>query len=161
MTPKNLDSVDLEILNLLQHDASLTNKEIAMKLYKSIATIHERIKRLKEQGYIKKIVAILDRKKINKNLIAFSHVLLKDHTATTLNRFETEVSKFSEVMECLQMTGAHDFILRIATTDMDAYHQFLRNKLATLENITTVQSYFVLSEPKSETAYPLVASTLT
>ncbi|WP_379087761.1 Lrp/AsnC family transcriptional regulator [Pedobacter sp. UC225_65] len=145
----------------MQHDASLTNKEIAMKLYKSIATIHERIRRLKEQGYIKKIVAILDRKKINKNLIAFSHVLLKDHTATTLNRFETEVSKFSEVMECLQMTGAHDFILRIATTDMDAYHQFLRNKLATLENITTVQSYFVLSEPKSETAYPLVASALT
>lgn len=155
MIQKNLDSVDLEILNLLQHDASLTNKEIAEKLYKSIATIHERIRRLKTQGYIKKIVAILDRKKINKNLVAFSHVLLKDHTAKALIEFETEVSKFSEVMECLQMTGAHDFILRIATSDMDAYHQFLRNKLATLANITTVQSYFVLSEPKNETAYPL------
>lgn len=155
MIHKDLDTIDLEILRILQEDASLTNKEIATKLNKSIATIHERIRQLKKHGYIKKIVAILDRRKINKNLIAFSHVLLKDHTAAALIEFETEVSKFSEVMECLQMTGAHDFILRIATSDMDAYHQFLRTKLATLPNITTVQSYFVLSEPKTETAYPL------
>jgi len=150
-----LDNVDIEILKLLQRDASFTNKELAFKLNKSIATIHERIRKLKEQGYIKRIVAILDRKKVNSNLIAFSQVLLKEHTAPTLIEFENEVSKFSEVMECLQMTGAYDFILRIATKDMDAYHLFLRNKLSTLPNITTVQSFFVLSEPKSETAYPL------
>ncbi|KLT63760.1 Lrp/AsnC family transcriptional regulator [Pedobacter sp. BMA] len=155
MTQGDLDQVDIEILKLLQHDASLTNKEIALELHKSIATIHERVRRLKDQGYIKRIVAILDRKKIDRSLIAFSHVLLREHTASTLIEFETEVSKFPEVMECLQMTGANDFILRIATRDMDAYHEFLRNKLATLPNITTVQSYFVLSEPKSETAYPL------
>ncbi|WP_432713240.1 Lrp/AsnC ligand binding domain-containing protein, partial [Pedobacter sp.] len=59
------------------------------------------------------------------------------------------------VMECFQMTGAFDFILRIATSDMDTYHLFLRNKLSTLPNISTVQSFFVLSETKSETAYPL------
>jgi len=58
-------------------------------------------------------------------------------------------------MECYQMTGTFDFILRIATSDMDAYHLFYRNKLATLPNITTVQSFFVLSETKSDTAYPL------
>lgn len=157
MTPSNrdLDSVDVQILKLLQEDASLTNKQISNKLHKSIATVHERIRRLKEQGFIDRIVAILDRKKVNCSLIAFSHVLLKEHTKETLDNFETEVCKFSEVMECLQMTGAHDFILRIATQDMDAYHEFLRHKLATLPNITTVQSYFVLSTPKSQTAYPI------
>jgi DNA-binding Lrp family transcriptional regulator len=151
----DLDATDLEILKLLQQNASLTNKEISYKLHKSIATIHERIRRLKEQGYIKRIVAILDSKKINRNLIAFSHVLLNDHTANTLNNFEAEVAKFPEVMECFQMTGTFDFILRIATSDMEAYHHFYRNKLATLPNITTVQSFFVLSETKSDTAYPL------
>lgn len=151
----DLDPTDTEILKLLQIDATLTNKELAFKLHKSIATIHERIKKLKEQGYIKRIVAILDKKKINKSLIAFSQVLLKEHTAETLVKFEKEVAKFSEVMECYQMTGAFDFILRIATSDMDAYHLFLRNKLATLPDISTVQSFFVLSETKSDTAYPL------
>lgn len=152
---EELDQTDLEILRLLQQDASLTNKEISFKLKKSIATIHERTRRLKEKGYIKRIVAILDRKKINRSLIAFSQVLLNDHAAETLSSFEREVAKFPEVMECFQMTGAFDFILRIATVDMEAYHLFYRNKLATLPNISTVQSFFVLSETKSDTAYPL------
>lgn len=155
MQTAEIDSIDLQILRLLQKDASLTNKEIAFELDKSVATVHERIRKLKEQGYIKKIVALLDRKKINKGLIAFSQVLLNDHTAKTLATFEKEVAKFPEVMECFQMTGTFDFILRIATSDMDAYHDFYRNKLATLANITTVQSFFVLSETKSITAYPI------
>jgi DNA-binding Lrp family transcriptional regulator len=82
-------------------------------------------------------------------------VLLNDHTADTLNAFEQQVVTFSEVMECFQMTGTFDFILRIATRDMEEYQQFYRNKLARLPNITTVQSFFVLSETKSDSAYPL------
>jgi Lrp/AsnC family leucine-responsive transcriptional regulator len=151
----NLDETDLQILAILQKDASLTHREISGQLHKSVAAVHERTKRLKQQGVIKKVVAILDRKKINKSLIAFSHVLLHDHTATTLAGFEQEVVKFPEVMECFQMTGTFDFLLRIATSDMDAYHDFYRNKLATLPNISTVQSFFALSETKSDTAYPL------
>jgi Lrp/AsnC family transcriptional regulator, leucine-responsive regulatory protein len=155
MNTPQLDATDWQILRILQKDASLTNKEIAFELNKSVATVHERIKRLKEEGYVKKIVALLDRKKVNKGLIAFSHVQLHDHTAQTLSTFEKEVARFPEVMECFQMTGTFDFILRIATTDMDAYHDFYRNKLANLPNITTVQSFFVLSEAKSDTAYPI------
>jgi len=151
----HLDETDMQILALLQKDASLTNKEISFQLHKSVAAIHERTRRLKQNGIIKRVVAILDRKKINRSLIAFSHVLLNDHTANTLNQFEEQVAKFPEVMECFQMTGTFDFILRIATSDMDAYHHFYRNKLATLPNISTVQSFFVLSETKSDTAYPL------
>lgn len=155
MSKADLDELDLNILRILQKDASLTNKEIAFQLNKSLATVHERIRRLKEEGYIKRVVAILDRKKVNKSLIAFSQVLLHNHTAETLAKFEKEVSKFPEVMECFQMTGTFDFILRVATSDMDAYHDFYRNKLAKLPNITTVQSFFVLSETKSITAYPI------
>jgi len=149
-----LDNTDKELLKALQIDASLTIKQLSDRIFKSIATIHERIRRLKQLGYIKRTVAILDRKKIDRSLIAFSHVLLNDHAAETLRGFEEEVVKFPEVMECFQMTGNFDFILRIATRDMEAYHEFYR-RLATIRNITTVQSYFVLSETKSDTAYPI------
>jgi DNA-binding Lrp family transcriptional regulator len=151
----DLDPTDTGILKLLQQDASLTNKEISYKLNKSIATIHERIRRLKEQGYIKRMVAILDRKKINKSLIAFSQVVLNDHMESTLTQFTESVAQFPEVMECFQMTGSSDFLLRIATRDMEAYSVFYNTKLAKLPNVTTVQSSFVLSEAKSDTAYPL------
>ena len=155
MNHKELDATDLALLRLLQQNGELTHRELALQVHKAVATIHERVRRLKENGFIKRTVAILDRKKIDRNLIAFSQVLLNDHTHETLGNFEREVSKFPEVMECFQMTGSFDFILRIATSDMDAYHDFYRNKLSLLPNITTVQSFFVLSETKSDTAYPL------
>ena len=58
-------------------------------------------------------------------------------------------------MECFQITGISDFVLRMATSNMDAYYNVYRNKQVTLPDITTVQSFFVLSETKSDTAYPL------
>mgnify|MGYP001272980134 CR=1 FL=1 len=154
-TSPPLDSTDKALLRLLQRDASLTNKELAYKLNKSPATIHERVRRLKDQGYITRIVAIVDRRKIDKTLIAISHVLLKEHTAKTLGEFERSIAQFEEVMECYQMTGSFDFILKIATSNMEEYHLFLRHKLAVLPNIVTVQSFFILSETKNDTAYPV------
>ncbi|KQN36142.1 MAG: Lrp/AsnC family transcriptional regulator [Chryseobacterium sp.] len=151
----DLDITDKEILRILQVNAAITHRQLSDQLYKSVATIHERIRRLKKLGYIKRTVVILDRRMINRNLIAYSQVLLNDHAAETLKGFEDEVIKFPEVMECLQMTGSFDFVLKIATRDMDSYHDFYRQKLATLPNITTVQSFFVLSEAKSDTAYPI------
>jgi len=150
-----LDVTDKQILRILQIDAGITHKQLSDQLFKSVATINERIRRLKKLGYIKRTVVILDRRKIECSLIAYSQVLLNDHAAETLRGFEDEVIKFPEVMECLQMTGSFDFVLKIATRDMDAYHDFYRQKLATLPNITTVQSFFVLSEAKSDTAYPI------
>jgi len=150
-----LDETDQQILKILQRDASLTSKEVAVQVNKSTAAVHERIRKLKKEGFIKKIVAILDRKKINKNLVAFCHVLLHNHSTGTLQEFEQSVIQLPEVLECLQMTGAFDFILRVAVQDMDDYQNFYRNKLAALANVTTVQSFFILSEAKSDFGYQL------
>ncbi|MNL07475.1 Leucine-responsive regulatory protein [compost metagenome] len=150
-----LDDVDIKILQILQKDAAQSNEAIATRVNKSIATTHARIRRLKENGYIKRVVAILDNRKIERSHIAFSQVLLKSHTKECLKEFKEEVAKFEEVMECFQMTGAFDFILRIATRDMDDYNLFYNEKLATLSSISTIQTSFVMSEIKSDTAYPL------
>ncbi|MDR6784678.1 Lrp/AsnC family transcriptional regulator [Pedobacter africanus] len=150
-----LDEVDIKILQILQKDAAQSNEAVAGKVNKSIATTHARIRRLKENGYIKRVVAVLDNRKIERSHIAFSQVLLKSHTKECLKEFKEEVAKFEEVMECFQMTGAFDFILRIATRDMDDYNLFYNEKLATLSSISTIQTSFVMSEIKSDTAYPL------
>jgi Lrp/AsnC family leucine-responsive transcriptional regulator len=152
---QELDKIDIQILKLLQKDANLNNKEIAFKLHKSVTTIHDRIRKLTDQGFIQRTVAILNRKKINRNIIAFPQVLMTSHTAAILIEFEREVVKFEEVMECFQMSGDCDFILRIASRDMESYSTFLRDKLAELPNVMTVKSSFVLREIKSDTAYPL------
>ena len=69
--------------------------------------------------------------------------------------FEKRVSNFSEVMECYHMTGEYDFLLKVAVSNMDAYYEFVINRLSRLPNVGTVQSFFVLHESKKNTAYPL------
>lgn len=152
----NLDLIDIKLLRLLQENAELSNKDLAFKTNKSITTVHDRVRRLKESGYINRMVAILDRQKIGIGLISFSQVFLVDHSAESLKKFEESVAAFAEVMECFQMSGSYDFLLRVATRDMEGYHMFLRNKLSALPNVDKVQTFFVLSESKSETGFPLM-----
>ena len=150
-----LDSIDLRILQLLQHDCRVTTKEIADKLGKSVTPVYERIRRLEEEGYIARYVALLNKDLIGKHLTAFTTVQLKEHSAGALRGFEKEAIKFPEVMECYHLTGQFDFLLKIAIKDMVEYNAFLMNKLATLPNVGGLETFFALSEGKKETAYAL------
>ncbi|MCC8424382.1 Lrp/AsnC family transcriptional regulator [Mucilaginibacter sp. UR6-11] len=155
MNLHELDPTDIGILRLLQEDARLSHKEIGERLHKTITPIHARVKRLQEEGYIKRYAAILDPKMIGRGLIAYTQVQLKQHSQQSLLAFQDEVVKLPEVMECYHMTGAFDFLLRIAISDMDEYNQLVMNKLSKLPDVGMMQSFFVMSEAKHETAYPL------
>jgi Lrp/AsnC family leucine-responsive transcriptional regulator len=151
-----LDATDIRILQILQDNARLTNKEIGEKLFKSASTINDRIRRMTDKGYIKKYVAVLDHKKIDRGLTAFTHVQLRDHSKENLLYFEQEVIKAPEVLECYHMSGQYDFILRVAVKDLDAYHLFLMNKLFGTAQIGSIQSTFVMREAKAEMASPIL-----
>lgn len=150
-----LDKTDVQILELLQSDALLTNKELADKLGKTVTPVYERIRRLENEGYIARYCAIVDKNKVGKNLVAFTNVQLRQHAQSILLSFEKAIVKFEEVMECYHMTGMYDYLLKVVVTDMNEYQSFIVNKLAKLADIGTVQSSFVMTEVKHETAYKI------
>lgn len=155
MLNNQLDKEDMHILNLLQQDGHMTHKEIACRLHKSVTPIHVRVKRLEEEGYIKRYVAIVDAVKIGCGLISYTHVLLKEHSQQALSAFQDAAVNLPEVLECYHMTGNFDFLLRIAIRDMNAYNELLMSKLSKLPDVGNIQSFFVLSAAKQETAYPV------
>ena len=150
-----LDKTDIRLLELLQADARLTTKELADKLGKSVTPVYERKRRLENEGFITRYTAIVDKNKIGKSLVAFTNVQLRQHAQQILLNFEKTIVKFEEVMECYHMTGVYDYLLKVAVTDMAAYQDFIVNKLAKLTDIGTVQSSFVMTEVKHETAYKI------
>jgi Lrp/AsnC family transcriptional regulator, leucine-responsive regulatory protein len=152
---EHLDKLDVDILRLLQANAHYTNKEIAARLRLTITPVFERIKRLESQGYIKQYVALLDKEKIGKALTAFCNVSLRHHTKENVEQFEREIQQFSEVQECYHVAGASDFLLKISVKNMAEYHDFIRNKLSTIENIGNLNSAFVLNEIKYTLAYDI------
>lgn len=151
-----LDQTDIRILQILQDNARLTNKEIGEMLYKSASTINDRIRRMQAQGYIQKYVAVLDPKMIGRGFTAFTHVHLKDHSKQIIYHFEEEIVKLPEVLECYHMSGQYDFILKVAVNDMAAYHKFLMDNLFEKFNIGSMESTFVMREAKAEMPAPLL-----
>lgn len=152
----NLDPVDLKILQLLQKDGLMTNKEIAGELNLTTTPVHERIKRLRRDGIIEKYTIEVNRKKLHKNLIVFCNVSLKEHASEYLSKFESDVQTLPEVVECYCISGGSDFLLKIIVSDIDDYKNFILNKLAALSNIGKSQSHFVVTEVKQATILPKI-----
>lgn len=150
-----LDKTDIQILGFLQNDSKLTNKEIAAQLNLTTTPVYERIKKMEREGIIDKYVALINPLKVGLQLTAFCNVSLKEHSKNFIEKFEHEISQFSEVNECYHIAGMYDYLLRVVIADMSAYQNFIINKLATLENIGQVQSSFVMTKIKSSTAIDL------
>jgi Lrp/AsnC family leucine-responsive transcriptional regulator len=149
-----LDEIDLKILKALQKNARTTTKELSFNLKLSQTPIYERIKRLEREGFIGNYVAILNKEKMGKPMLAYCNVQLKEHAKPFLQKFEKEVIQFTEVVECYYIAGNFDYLLRVLVKDIAEYQNFMVNKLAALENIQNVQSMFVMTEVKWSTEVP-------
>lgn len=154
MTDK-LDKLDTRILNILQKDAALSTKDIAQQIGLSVSPTHERIKRLRTEGYIEKYVALVNREKLGKQLMVLCTVTLKEQSMETLKNFEESVIQFEEVLEVLCIAGGQDYLLKVVVEDVNDYHTFVVTQLSSLSNISTLSSSFVLKEIKRETAFHL------
>lgn len=150
-----LDSVDKQIVETLQKDGRITIKALAEQLNLTTTPVFERVKRLEKEGVISKYVALVNPKKVSRNLIVFISISLKNHTRSYLDKFVAEMSSYSEIMECYHIAGNFDYLLKAQLKDMEAFQQFILNKLSVNSNIAHVQSSFVLSKDKYSTALPV------
>ncbi len=140
----SLDAKDISILALLQQNARMTVKEIAGKIHLSTTPVHERIKRMEASGVIKQYATLVDPAKVKKGLIAICYVRLKEHNKTAGTKFIKAINAMTEVIECYNISGEFDFMLKVVTEDMNTYHDFHVNKLSSVENMGHVQSVFVI-----------------
>ena len=146
-----LDTTDKKLLYLLQEDSTRTTKELSAKLNLSVTAVYERVKKLEREGIISKYVAIVDRNKVNKGFVVFCHLKLIQHTKEYLTRFEQQVTKLDEVLECYHVSGDYDYILKIFVANMEEYREFMVTKLTTLQHIGSTHSTFMIGEVKNST----------
>ncbi len=144
----SLDNTDKKLINLLQIDGKIPAKDISLELNLSATAIYERIKKLEKKGIIKNYIAVIDKEKVNRNYVVLCQIKLIRHNNKYINRFEREVLKFNEVLECYNISGDYDYQLKIVVENMQAYREFLNNKLTSLDYIGSTFSTFVISEVK-------------
>lgn len=150
-----LDEIDKQLLQQLQKNSKVTNKELSNKLNLSVTGIYERIKRLERNNVISDYVALVNPENVEKSFMVFCQIKLVQHTKAYVMKFEAEVTKLEEVVECYHVSGEYDYILKILVKDMEAYREFMISKLTSLDHIGSTQSTFIIGPVKSTTALPL------
>jgi len=146
---ENLDEIDLLLLKTLGNNSSHTIKELAAQLNLSPSPVFKRVKRLETEGYIKKYIAILNPEKFNQGFIVFCNIKLKQHDRKIGHHFVEDILKIDEVVECYNISGDFDFILKVFARDMKQYQDFVFNKLGSVESIGSTHSTFVMAEVKN------------
>ena len=150
-----LDVGDIRILRIMQRDASLSIAEIARQAGMSQTPAWRRIKRLKDSGIIRDIVALVDREAVGLHFVAYTFVKLGVPSRQNMETFDRMVNLWPEVLVCERVTGAVDYLIKVVTADIQAYDHFLRHKLLDNELVTDVQSRIVVATVKDTPAVPL------
>ncbi|WP_445492544.1 Lrp/AsnC family transcriptional regulator [Niallia sp. 03133] len=150
---KTLDNIDIQILDLLQKQAQLSNIELAKHVNLSPPAIHSRVKRLEKEGFIKKKVAILNQQNLGFDLSCFIFISVNIHQEEKFEILEKSLESMPEILECHCITGEFDYLLKIVNKNRSDLEIFTR-KLYKL-GITRIQTSLALREIKNSTVLPI------
>ena len=151
-----LDRYDRLILESLQQNGRISNQELADSISLSPSPCLRRVRALEESGLIDRYVTLLNARKLGLTLVSFVQISMDKHTPDRFEVFEKTVAEYPEVLECHLITGqSADYLLKVIVKDMDAYQQFLLQKLLTIDGVGGVHSSFVLKSPIDKTALPV------
>lgn len=149
-----LDDFDRRILAALQIKGDLTQEELADRVHLSRSQCSRRVARLREEGVIDRVVAVLRPEAVGLSLKAYVTVSLRSHADEHTSAFNAFVMATPEVLECCMLTGHADYLLRVWTVDLGAFDAFV-HKLLQNPGVATVRSSIVLRDIKQTNALPL------
>ena len=149
-----MNEINKKILSILQVNADIPIAELSKKVNLSATPCWARINKLYKQGYIKKKVVVVDRKKINLSVIAFVQVRTKQHSTEWLKKFIKAVSEMDEVIELYRLSGTVDYIFKVLVPSIEKYNEFYK-KLTDKIDFFEVTSSFSMEEIKQTSNLPL------
>lgn len=155
MVREIIHDVDARILQLLQEDGRISNADIARRVGLSPPSILQRVRKLEDQGYVREYAAHLEPEKLGYTLTVFALISLSLHRDQPIERFQKAVQAIPEVLECHNVSGEFDFLLKIVARDMRGYEVLVREKLSKIDGIGKIQSCFVMGTSKNTTALPI------
>ena len=152
-----MDRVDADILTALQRDGRASAAELGEIVNLSLSAIHRRVKLLEEAGAIKRYTAVLDPKELGYSHDFFVEITLQSQSADTMEAFEKAVWKSPDILECHLLTGAFDYLIRIATRGPEDYERVHRHALSSLPGVMRMQSSLVLKTVRPWEGYHVEA----
>lgn len=150
-----MDRTDKRILSLLQQDSTCSIADLAAAVGVSSSACHRRIKALEQLGIIAGYAARLDPRALGLKLQAYVEITLTSQSEESMERFEQAAAGFEDILECRPMSGAADYLLRVAAHDLEHFDQIHRACLSRLPGVSSMRSSFVIRTTKGWAGYPV------
>ena len=150
-----LDRIDKKILNILQENGKTTNSKLSKIVGISAPATLERVKRLELSGVISHFTAVVDPEKIGLSIMALVSISLSLSSLTSVASIKERFLELDEVIECYQIAGANDFMLKVIAKDIKTYGEFMNLKLTQIEGIQVIKSSFVIDNVKEKKMFVL------
>ncbi|MBX7202570.1 MAG: Lrp/AsnC family transcriptional regulator [Bacteroidia bacterium] len=150
-----LDALDYKILQLLQQDCRMTNLEISARIGLSPAPTLERVKKLEKAKIIEGYHAKLNRIKLKLGVCVFIQVSLSRQVDNVVVKFKKRIAELPEIVECYQVTGNSDYLMKIMVTDIPAFEKLISENLSRMDEIGSLHTMLMISELKNSRVLPL------
>ena len=149
-----LDELDLSILRRLQENGKITNLQLSKDIGLSPAPTLERVKKLEKNGFIESYHALVNESKLELGITAFMQISLIRQRDNAINNFIRQINEIEEVLECYNVTGQADYLLKIMVKDITAFDVLVKEKLTPIEEIRNMHSMMVISKDKYSKVLP-------
>jgi len=151
-----LDSIDKQILTLLQQRGRITNAELSKQVGLSAASALERVKKLERGGVIRGYHARLDPAAVGIGLVILVEVTLARHQHDAIVRFVEAVQSVDKIVDCYHITGRADYLLRVVAKDIPSYELFVMETLSALPGVQHIETMMILSAVKESKSLPIM-----
>lgn len=147
---QNLDSIDKQLLNLLQQNNRKTAEELGEQLNLSTSAVQRRIQRLRAQKIIEADISIVSPDAMGMHVSFLVEVSLNLGNSTVIEHFKKLMNACTEVTQCYYVAGVYDFILVVTTKDMKQYEQFSKKHLMDNKHVKQFYTHVVLNRVKMQ-----------
>ena len=143
-----ISEIDRRILRELQADGRISNHDLAQRVGLSPSPCLRRLRRLEETGVIRGYTALVDPKALGWTMAAIATIRLDRQNEDDIVMFEKAVSEWDEVAECHLVTGSRDYVLKVMTSSLEQYEQFIKAKIARLKCVASIETSFIMNSIK-------------
>lgn len=154
-TRHKLDRIDVAILAELQKNGRITNVELAEQVNLSPSPCLMRVKKLQDAGYITGYTAQIDISKLGETLTVFTEFTLRNHRPNDFSKFQLELEKVENCVECHLISGGYDYLAKFVTSGIVDYQNTIENLIDKDVGIDRYFSFVVIKSTLSRSSLPL------
>ncbi len=150
-----MDRINLRLLSVLQQEGRITNQDLADRIGLSPSACLERMRKLEQESVLQGYRAQVDLDKVCPSITVITTVTLHDHRKEHMDHFEQAIRALPEVVECQQVSGVFDYMLRIVCRDMQRYQALSDELIEAGSGIIELSSHVVMDRTKPFQGFPI------